>query len=141
VQEIAQNAKLAELWDPANPDMVAALTATNSLPSSSDPRGLASFGFAGLFWLASGLLILRDRGAQTRLPRALGQVAALGGALLVVLFFGSALESEIAIVVPAVLVSLVIGPLWWLWLGLRLWRATALAPAEHQVAEARPASA
>jgi Na+/H+-translocating membrane pyrophosphatase len=121
VQEMAQNAKLADLWDNGDAATRAALTVSNSLPSASDPRGLASFGFSGLFMLAAGALILRSADA---LPRRLGHVALAGGVLLLLLSAGSAFEIDLLVLIPGGLVSLVVGPLWWLWLGLHFWRAS-----------------
>ena len=121
VQEIAQNAKLADLWRAGDPATRAALIVSNSLPSASDPRGLASFGFSGLFMLAACALILRSADA---LPRRLGYLALAGGALLLLLCAGSAFEIDLLVLIPGGLVSLIIGPLWWIWLGLHFWRAS-----------------
>ena len=71
--------------------------------------------------LAAGALILRSAAA---LPRRLGYLALAGGALLLLLCAGSAFEIDLLVLIPGGLVSLIIGPLWWIWLGLHFWRAS-----------------
>jgi hypothetical protein len=128
VHEIAQNAKLADLWRNGDAATRAALTVSNSIPSAADPRGLASFGFAGLFMLAVGALIVRANqiGAQA-LPLRLGYLGLAGGVLLLLLCAGSAFEIDLLVLIPGGLMSLIVGPIWWIWLGLRFWRATSPA--------------
>ena len=46
------------------------------------------------------------------------------------LFFASAFEIDALILVAGGLVSIIVGPIWWLWLGLTFWRTAALRPAE-----------
>jgi hypothetical protein len=119
VEEIAQNTKLDDLWRSGDAATRAALTVSNSVPSAADPRGLASFGLAGLFMLVVGALLLRG----AALPRALGWVALADGVLLLLLFVGSAFKVDLLVLLPGGLASVVVGPLWWFWVGVRLWGA------------------
>jgi hypothetical protein len=81
--------------------------------SPTDPRGLATFGLAGIWMLALGLTA---RGAGT-LPRNLAVVAIVGGIDLIVLFFATVAGSTPAILVSGGLASVVLGPAFWIWSG------------------------
>jgi hypothetical protein len=91
------------------------------LPSQIDPRGLLTFGVTGLGLLLSGWLLTRG----TELPPRLGVVAAVLGALLVVLYVGrlTVLNAHNPlIVIPALLTGFLLNPTWYIWLGLALRR-------------------
>jgi hypothetical protein len=99
--------------EPANP--------IPDLPSQIDPRGLLTFGVAALGLLAFAALLWD--GAV--LPRGLGRLAAVLGALLVVVYLGRLLildAHSAAIVVPAALAGFVASPAWYAWLGISLRR-------------------
>jgi hypothetical protein len=81
--------------------------------SPTDPRGLATFGLAGIWMLALGLTA---RGAGT-LPRNLAMVAIVGGIDLILLFFATVAGSTPAILVSGGLASVVLGPAFWIWSG------------------------
>jgi hypothetical protein len=92
------------------------------LPNPVDPRGLLTFGLAGVAVLVLGLLIARS-GA---LPRWLGYLACLNGALLVLLYLGRLLildPTSLLIVIPALLTGFALNPLWYAWLGVWFLRA------------------
>ena len=92
------------------------------LPSEIDPRGLLTFGLAGLAVLVVGWLIVA-RGAG--FPRRLGNLGLLFGALLVLTYLGRLIvldPSSLLILAPAGLAGFIVGPLWYLWLGLELLR-------------------
>ena len=81
--------------------------------SATDPRGLATFGLAGLWSIVLGLAIRSD----TSLPRGLGLVALASGVDLLVLFFATATGSGTLVLVTGGLASVILGPLQWAWIG------------------------
>jgi hypothetical protein len=96
--------------------------ANADLPNPVDPRGLLTFGLAGLALVVLGALIARS-GA---LPRWLGYLACLNGALLVLLYLGRLVildPTSLAIVIPALLTGFLLNPLWYGWLGVWFLRA------------------
>jgi hypothetical protein len=92
------------------------------LPNQIDPRGLLTFGVAGLgLWVVAWLI---TRAAD--LPKTLGYLGYLAAALLIVLYLGRLIVLDATsplIVVPALLAGFIASPLWYVWLGLTLWRA------------------
>ena len=97
---------------------------TPDLPSGIDPRGLLTFGVAGLGLCVFAWLIGRDR----RFPAGLSLVGYLAALLLIVLYLVRliVLDAKSPIVAgPALLDGFVVNPAWYLWLGLTLlghWR-------------------
>jgi hypothetical protein len=86
------------------------------LPSISptDPRGLATFGLAGLWLFALGLETVAGSGT---LPRSLGWLAIVGGLDLVVLFFATVAGHEGIILASGGLASVILVPAFWIWAG------------------------
>jgi hypothetical protein len=103
------------------PDSIPANLA--NLPSQVDPRGLLTFGVAGLgILLVSWLMV---RGGQ--FPRNLGYLGYVLGILLIVIYLARLiiLDPTNPLVVAAVLpTGFIINPLWYIWLGLSLRRNT-----------------
>jgi hypothetical protein len=94
---------------------------TTTLPSAVDPRGLGTFGLAGLSMLAFAFLIARE----PSLPRGLAYLGYLSGALLVLIYLGRLIvldASSALILAPAGLEGLVVNPAWYIWLGFALRR-------------------
>jgi hypothetical protein len=92
-----------------------------NLPSQVDPRGLLTFGVAGLSLLIFGALI--NRGGQ--LPKGLGILAYILAALLIIVYLGRLIvldATSLIIVIPAALTGFVINPAWYIWLGVALRR-------------------
>lgn len=87
--------------------------------SSTDPRGFATFGLAGLWALTVGWLAREGRGG---LPRGLGALGIVAGANLVLLYVATLLGSETPILVFGGLASVVLGPAFWMWTGSALRR-------------------
>lgn len=100
------------------PTLNAALT---DLPSPIDPRGLLTFGVAGI-----GIFIISWLMGRSR--RFSAGLAYLGYALAVLLFalyFGRLIlldPKHPFILVDALLSGFVLNPLWYLWLGAELWK-------------------
>jgi hypothetical protein len=96
--------------------------ANADLPSQIDPRGLLTFGSAGLgLWVVAWLIT-----RSSDLPKALGYLGYVAAALLIVLYLGRLIvldATSLLIVVPALLAGFIVNPLWYIWLGLTLWRA------------------
>ncbi|HET7478250.1 MAG TPA: hypothetical protein VFJ72_01915 [Rubrobacteraceae bacterium] len=91
------------------------------LPNPIDPRGLLTFGVAGIALLIVAWLIVR--GGQ--FPERLGYLGYASAVLLVALYLGRLIFLDPAsplIVVPALLSGFLINPLFYLWLGLALLR-------------------
>jgi len=81
--------------------------------SATDPRGLATFGLAGLWSIVLGLAIR----SGTSFPRGLGIVALVDGVDLLVLFVATATGAGTLILVTGGLASVILGPLQWAWIG------------------------
>lgn len=101
------------LHPPATPNL--------DLPSAVDPRGLLTFGVAGL-----GLLVLaRLLTYSPAFPRRLAWLGYLTGALLVFIYLSRLIVLDATspvILVPALLAGFVVNPFWYGWLGAVLWR-------------------
>jgi len=82
--------------------------------SPTDPRGLATFGLAGLWALTLGLETVAGNGG---LPRNLGWLAIAGGLDLIVLFFATVAAYEGLILVSGGLASVILVPAFWIWTG------------------------
>jgi hypothetical protein len=93
--------------------------ASATLPSQVDPRGLGTFGLAGLSLLGFSWLMIGD----AAWPRRLGQLGLLSGVLLVVIYLGRLILLDPAnplLLGPAALEGFVVNPAWYVWLGVAL---------------------
>ncbi len=92
------------------------------LPSPIDPRGLLTFGLAGV-----GLFLVSWLMAHNRtFPKNLAYLGYLSAALMVILYLGRLVilqATSPAILLPAALEGFAVNPLWYLWLGVVLRRA------------------
>ncbi|MBI4493775.1 MAG: hypothetical protein HY690_13365 [Chloroflexi bacterium] len=92
-----------------------------NLPSPIDPRGLLTFGVAGLALLVVSSLIVRGH----QLPRSLGFLGYVLAVLFLVLYLGRLIVLDATnpmILGPALLAGFIVNPAWYLWLGVALWR-------------------
>jgi hypothetical protein len=93
----------------------------SSLPFQPDPRGLLAFGLAG-----AGVATLSWLTLRSTLPRNLGVIGLLSAVALVALFFGNLFTGtdthSLAILIPGGLASLILTPIWYIWLGIALQR-------------------
>ena len=106
-------------YDLANAFHPPAETAT--LPSQVDPRGLGTFGLAGISVLAFAFLILRD----PSLPRGLGYLGYVSGVLLVLIYLARLIilsASNPLVLGPAAIEGFIVNPAWYVWLGFALRR-------------------
>ena len=107
-------------WDLANAlHPPAAIPA--DVPSAIDPRGFATFGLAGLAILVVSRLMQRGH----EFPRALALLGYLSAVLLVLIYVGrlTVLDAASPLVLgPAALEGFIVNPIWYVWVGLRLWR-------------------
>jgi hypothetical protein len=108
-----------DLANALNPQPVSAQLA--SLPSAIDPRGLLTFGLTGI-----GLLVIaRLMGLGQLFPRALSSLGYLLAILLIALYLGRLILLNPAnplLLGTALLSGFIVGPLWYIWLGLVLLR-------------------
>lgn len=101
------------LHPPASPSM--------NLPNAVDPRGLLTFGVAGLGLFILSWLVTQD----LRFPKGLAYLGYVSAILMIVLYLGRLIILEatsLAIVVPALLEGFIVNPLWYVWLGRTLAR-------------------
>ena len=82
-----------------------------------DPYSLMSFGLVGAWSLTVNSLGYR----WGRLPKALALIGCVGGALYEMVFLGTVMGSEVLIDIAAA-GAMVLGPVWFIWLGLFLVR-------------------
>lgn len=101
----------------------AAIELVRMAPSQIDPAGLGTFGLIGLASLVTGLIII----VGGRLPRTLGYLAVVNAVLLIALFFASAANAQTLILITGGLTSVIVGPVFWIWLGRELRREMAPA--------------
>jgi hypothetical protein len=102
------------------------------LPSQVDPRGLLTFGVTGLSLFFLSLLIARSR----RFPRGLAVFGYLSAVLTIILYLGRLIILDAAnpvVVVPAILEGFLINPIWYVWLGITLWRGVNPHPEQTKV--------
>lgn len=103
-----------------------------SLPSAIDPRGLLTFGIAGLGFFGFAWLI----GRSDQFARSMSYLTYLLAILLVVLYLGRLIllnPQSLVIILPGVLSGLIVNPVWYVWLGVVLWRG------ERKVSSGEPA--
>ncbi len=96
------------------------------LPSQIDPRGLLTFGLAGISLFVLSWLMGRGGGFPSGLS-ILGYVLAV---LLVVIYLGRLIVLQAGsplILLPAALAGFIVNPAWYIWLGLSLRSAPAAA--------------
>jgi hypothetical protein len=82
--------------------------------SPTDPRGLATFGLAGLWALTLGLEVVAGNGT---LPRNLGWFAIVCGLDLIVLYVATVAAFEGPVLVSGGLASVILVPAFWIWAG------------------------
>ena len=103
-----------DLANAIHPDSAAA-----ALPSQIDPRGLGTFGLAGISLLAFSFLMLRDKG----FARGLGYLGYLSGLLLVIIYLGRLIiltATNPLVLGPAAIEGFIVNPIWYIWLGFAL---------------------
>lgn len=92
------------------------------LPNAIDPRGLLTFGVAGLgLFILSWLMI-----QQMRFPKGLAYLGYISAILMIILYLGRLIilqATSLVIVIPALLEGFIVNPLWYVWLGLTLIRS------------------
>ena len=108
-----------------------AIDTVRQVPSQVNPAGLASFLVVGIVAIVFGWLIVQSG----FLPRTLGYLGMFNALLLIFLYFASAVNSEMLILLSGGLTSVVVGPIWWIWLGRQLLQAQSVMNSE-----ARPAA-
>ena len=103
-----------------------------NLPNPIDPRGMLTFGVAGLAVLLAGLLM---RGSP-RFGRGFTTLTLTLGALLIIVYLGRLIvltPSSPLVLLPAAVTGFIINPAWYLWLGVLLRRGVAPEPKLSQV--------
>jgi hypothetical protein len=96
--------------------------AAANLPNQVDPRGLLTFGVAGLAVLIAGLLMRSHPGFS----RGFTALTSVLGILLIVVYLGRLIvltPSSPLVLLPAALTGFIVNPLWYLLLGLSLRRS------------------
>jgi hypothetical protein len=112
-----------DLANAINPPAQNFALAIASLPSSIDPRGLLTFGVAGLGFLGFAWLM----GRSASFSSAMSYLTYLLGVLLIVLFLGRLIILDAKNPLIAIVGSLsgfIVNPLWYLWLGATLSRGS-----------------
>lgn len=102
----------------------AANAALANLPSAIDPRGLLTFGIAGLGVFVIAWLM----GHSGQFPRGLSYWGYLLGILLVVLYLARLIildPNNPIVLVDALLSGFIVNPVWYVWLGIVLWGTSA----------------
>jgi hypothetical protein len=92
------------------------------LPSQIDPRGLVTFGIAGIGLLVLAGLIRRS----DRFPAGLGTLGYVLAALLVIIYLGRLIildPTNLVVALPAAVTGFIVNPAWYIWLGATLLRA------------------
>jgi hypothetical protein len=102
-----------------NPPKRVAAVDLGNVPNPVDPRGLLTFGLAGLGLMILSLLIVREH----RLPQRLGQLGFVAGGLLIVVYLGRLIildPNNPVLLTVAVLAGFIASPAFFVWLGVLL---------------------
>ncbi len=94
----------------------------SALPSEVDPRGLGTFGLAGLSVLAFAFVMRYDG----LFPRNFVYLGYVSGALLLVIYLARLTilsPGNPVVLAPAALEGFIVNPVWYVWLGVVLRRA------------------
>jgi|SRR5687767_15060414 len=96
------------------------------LPNPIDPRGVLTFGLAGL-----GLFLLSWLATQDNtFPKMLAYLGYLSAILMITLYLGRLIvlqATSLVIVIPALLEGFIVNPIWYIWLGLTFFRGQSLS--------------
>jgi len=106
--------ELARKYDSGDAATGAVVAVAHAMPSEVDPRGLATFGAAGLVALVLGMAVRGDR------PR-LGLLGIVLGIDMVLLFVATAAGIGPLVLLTGGLASVVLGPIWWISVARLLW--------------------
>jgi len=96
------------------------------LPNPIDPRGLLTFGVAGLGLFLLSQLMVQD----VQFPKNLAYLGMLSAILMIILYLGRLIilqATHLAIVIPALLEGFIANPVWYIWLGRVLMRNQSLS--------------
>ena len=93
-------------------------TAVAQAPSQVDPGGLMTFFVTGLVVFVFSYLMVHSR----VFPRGLGTLGMVNAVVLVILFIATVSQVQTLILVSGGLTSVILGPIWWIWLGRWLLR-------------------
>jgi len=91
------------------------------LPSQIDPRGMLTFGVAGIGLLAIAWLM----GRNSSFPRWLSYLGYLLGILLVIIYLARMIvldPTNLALLIPVLISGFAANPAWYIWTGLVLLR-------------------
>jgi hypothetical protein len=106
-----------------HPVALVSQAAAAGVPSAIDPRGILTFGAGGI-----GLLVLAWLlGRSGQFPKGLMYLGYLAAALLLLLYLGRLIvyiPTNPLILIPALLSGFLVNPIWYIWLGLSLWRGS-----------------
>jgi hypothetical protein len=119
-----------DLANAINPPL--ASDAAANLPSQIDPRGLLTFGVAGLALFFFGWLL-----SQGGFSRGLSLLSYLLAALLVIIYLARLIilqPTNPILLVPVLLVGFILNPVFYIWLGLSLWQEASQAVAARRAA-------
>jgi hypothetical protein len=106
-------------YELANAITAPSVAAAAGLPSQIDPRGLLTFGVAGLAVLIFAWLMSQGGG----FPAGLGYVGYALAVLLVIIYLATLIGLKFTnpvLFVPALLAGFIANPVWYIWLGLTL---------------------
>jgi multisubunit Na+/H+ antiporter MnhB subunit len=84
-----------------------------------DPSGLLVYGGVGLWFLVINLLALREK----TWPQILAYAGVIGGIAYWLVVLGLFTEIELFVTIAAA-TAVIIGPIWYIWMGLDLRRST-----------------
>ncbi|MGH2729081.1 MAG: hypothetical protein ACRDJI_00570 [Actinomycetota bacterium] len=105
----------------------AAVAPAGDFDGTPDPLGILRFGLNGVALFLFGWLLTKGG----RLPKVLGQLAQLGGVLLVIMYLGRVAEiidpAERITLIPPLLYGLFVHPVLYVWLGRELLRPSPVA--------------